>query len=168
MAADLPVVRPATHDDLDAIVAFGAAHVPTHYAPIIGADAAHQQVELWWTHDRLGPAVATGGRIVAEAGGQIVGVAERGEWQGEPVIWKLYVHPEHRGRGIGRTLLHAVIDGLPGSPRRIVLEHFAGNRRAAAFYEREGFVHLRTDPAANGDPAAATVWRARDLTADPS
>jgi RimJ/RimL family protein N-acetyltransferase len=52
---------------------------------------------------------------------------------------------------------------VPREASRVILEHFAGNERAAAFYEREGFEHLRTDPAASGDPAAATVWRVLDL-----
>jgi len=45
----------------------------------------------------------------------------------------------------------------------VLLVHVAGNARAAAFYEREGFVPLRTDPALDGDPAAAVVWRVRVL-----
>jgi len=53
---------------------------------------------------------------------------------------------------------------VPRRASRVILEHFAGNERAAVFREREGFVHLRTDPAVSGDPAAATVWRVLDLT----
>ncbi len=39
----------------------------------------------------------------------------------------------------------------------MLLVHVAGNARAAAFYEREGFVPLRTDPALDRDPAAASA-----------
>lgn len=161
MTADLRV-RPAVPADLDAVLAFGAAVAPPHYEPILGRDAARQQVEQWWTAERMRPAIAAGDVLVAEVDGGLVGVSERGRWDGDVVIWKLYVAADHRGRGIGRSLLQATIDGLPDDVPRVVLEHVAGNVRAAAFYEREGFRHLRTDPAASGDPAAATVWRVRE------
>jgi hypothetical protein len=57
-----------------------------------------------------------------------------------------------------------VIEALPEGTTRVLLEHVAGNDRAAAFDEREGFVQLRTAPAASGDPAAATVWRVHSLS----
>lgn len=119
---------------------------------------------MWWTREYLAPAVDAGALVVAEADGEVIGVAQRGEWNGDPVVWKLYVHPERRGQGVGRDLLRAVTAELPRGTSRVLVEHFAGNRRAAAFYEREGFVHLRTDPAPSGDPAADQVWRVRQLT----
>lgn len=158
------VVRLASEHDVDAIAAFGVAVVPPHYESIIGRAAAEEQVELWWTPERLQAALSNGALLVAEQDSELVGVAEVGEWEADPVIWKLYVLPDRRGRGIGRALLRAALAELPRPASRVILEHFAGNERAAAFYEREGFVHLRTDPAASGDPAAATVWRALDLT----
>ena len=92
------------------------------------------------------------------------GGAEVGEWEVEPAIWKLYFRPDRRGQGIVRQLLRAALAELPRRASRVILEHFAGSERAAAFSQSEGFVHLRTDPAASGDPAAATVWRVLDLT----
>jgi ribosomal protein S18 acetylase RimI-like enzyme len=156
-------VRLADEHDLDAIEAFGAAVVPAHYEPIIGKAAAQEQVDLWWTRKRLRSALSKGALVVAEHDDELVGVAEVGVWERDPVIWKLYLKPERRGRGIGRVLLRAAILEVPREASRVILEHFAGNERAAAFYEREGFEHLRTDPAASGDPAAATVWRVLDL-----
>lgn len=156
-------IRLASEHDLDAIAAFGAAVVPAHYEPIIGRAAAEEQVDLWWSRERLEAALSNGALLVAEQDNQLVGVAEVGTWEADPVVWKLYVHPDRRGRGIGRALLRAAIAQLPDPASRVLLEHFAGNERAAAFYEREGFVHLRTDPSASGEPAAATVWRVLEL-----
>jgi ribosomal protein S18 acetylase RimI-like enzyme len=158
------VIRLADEQDLDSIRAFGAVVVPAHYDPIIGPAAAQEQVDLWWTRERLLAALSDGVLLVAEADGELVGVAEVGAWDGDPVIWKLYVRPGHRGRGIGRMLLLSAISEVPREASRVVLEHFAGNERAGAFYQREGFEHLRTDPAVSGEPAAATVWRVLDLT----
>ena len=47
--------------------------------------------------------------------------------------------PRHRGRGLGRRLLDALIAQLPADARRLYIEHFVANHRAGTFYEREGF-----------------------------
>ncbi len=155
-------MRPARASDVPAITDFAAAVVPAHYEPILGADAAHDQLR-WWTTERMAAAVA-GSRVqVAMAAGGIVGVCESGELDSEQVIWKLYVAPGLRGRGIGLALLEHAIAGLPARTDHVLLEHFAGNTRAAAFYARQGFDVVRTEPAASGDPAAAVVWRSRRL-----
>lgn len=95
------VIRDAANGDVDATCAFGAAHIPAHYQPLIGRDAALAQVRSWWNEDRIKHAVQAGNVVVAAAGGAIVGVAERGQWSGEHMVWKLYVHPDHHSRGIG-------------------------------------------------------------------
>lgn len=161
-AVDGLVVRDAVLGDVEAICDFGAAHIPSHYGPFIGQDAAHAQVTRWWSLERIGKAVAAGQVVIAAAGDEILGVAERGEWAGVPVIWKLYVHPHHRGRAIGPKLIRAVIAQLPARADRLQVEVFAANHRADDFYEREGFVYVKTesDPA---DPALAIVWRELDL-----
>ncbi|CAN5156571.1 GNAT family N-acetyltransferase [soil metagenome] len=159
-------MRAASIEDLDAILAFGAAHVPQHYGPILGRDKAQQQIDLWWTADGMGPAIRRGHVKVALSGDIVVGVAETGRWDGDWVIWKLYVHPDHRGQGVGRELLKSVVEDLPEGTTQVMLEHFAGNHRAGQFYEREGFFHVRTEPSASGDPKAATVWRKHFFATD--
>ena len=157
-------MRPARPDDVPALCRFGARVVPAHYAPLIGQQAADAQVDAWWTPAALAPAVADGLVVVAElsdgpAGG-IVGVGQRGRMGADHVIWKLYVDPAHRGSGLGPRLLRALTDQLPPEATRVVIEHFAGNVRAGAFYEREGFAVERITPHPSGEPARATVWRA--------
>jgi putative acetyltransferase len=52
------------------------------------------------------------------------------------------VQRERRGQGIGRRLLHALLDWTkPRGYHRIELEVFANNPGAIRLYEREGFVH---------------------------
>ena len=80
----------------------------------------------------------------------------------EPIIGKAAAE-EQVELWRSRQRLRAALVEVPRPAVRVILEHFAGNERAAALYEREGFVHLRRDPAASGDPAAATVWRVLDL-----
>jgi len=173
MSARLPVydgagmgvtVRKANLGDVDAIVAFGAAVIPEHYAPVLGCRAAQAQL-AWWTPDRILPAVEAGRVHVATTDGcDVVGVCQTGEMNGEQVIWKLYLAPDYRGQSIGMELLHLAISALPRPADRVVVEHFAGNTSAAKFYEREGFEVLRTDPPPSGQSSDhAIVWRRLQL-----
>lgn len=157
-----PVVRDAERDDVLAICQFGAAVIPPHYAPLIGMDAAEEQVRQWWNETCIDEAVAEGLVVVAEAAGQLVGVGQRGRYGVDHVVYKLYVAPQHRGRGLGPRLLDALTRQLPISAERLHIEHFAANERAAAFYERAGFAVQRIEASPTGDPGRAVVWRARD------
>ena len=158
------VVRDADTQDVPAICAFGETHVPPHYAPLIGEEAADAQVAHWWNQEQISAAVAAGLVVVAEAGDQVVGVAQRGRAGADHVIYKLYVDPRHRGAGLGPRLIEALVRRLPPDAERLCVEHFAGNERAGAFYEREGFTVERTAPSADGDPALDVVWRVRQPT----
>lgn len=159
----LPVVRDAKHDDVVTICQFGETHIRSHYAPLIGAEAADAQVRRWWNETHVGTAVAQGLVVVAEADGQLLGVGQRGRSGVDHVVYKLYVHPEHRGRGLGPQLLDALIRQLPADADRLYIEHFAGNERAGAFYEREGYTVDRIESSPTDDPALRVVWRVRDL-----
>lgn len=156
-------VRKASPDDLDAIVAFGSDVIPAYYAPILGQHAAQAQL-AWWTRDRMAPAVEAHRVHVAATDRDVVGVCQTGELAGEQVIWKLYLAPAYRGRSLGVELLGHAITSLPPVVRRVDVEHFAGNARAARFYERQGFEVVRADPAPTGEsPSSAIVWRRRQL-----
>jgi GNAT superfamily N-acetyltransferase len=157
-------VRAARPGDVPAIGRFGEVHVRAHYAPLIGAAAAAAQVRDWWNETHLGAAVAGGLVVVAEDAGELVGVGQRGRSGPDHVVYKLYVHPGQRGRGLGPRLLDALAEQLPADAARLYIEHFAANERAGAFYEREGFTVDRIEPSATGDPALAVVWRVRPLT----
>lgn len=161
-----PVVRAAGRTDVVAICRFGEAHIPPHYTPLLGAAAADDQVRMWWNETHIGAAVADGLVVVAEQDGQLVGVGQRGRREADHVIYKLYVHPDHRGGGLGPRLIDALSRQLPADADRLYIEHFAANDRASTFYERQGFTVQRTEPSPTGDPALAVVWRARSLPAN--
>lgn len=161
-----PVVRDAAYDDVAAICRFGEAHIRAHYAPLIGAEAADEQVRRWWNQTHVGAAVAAGLVVVAEAGGQLVGVGQRGRSGADHVVYKLYVHPGHRGGGLGPRLLDALTRQLPADTDRLYIEHFVANERAGAFYEREGFTVERIESSPTGDPGLGVVWRGRSVRGD--
>jgi GNAT superfamily N-acetyltransferase len=162
-SGEQPVVRDAGPGDVEAIRGFGEAHIREHYAPLIGAAAAADQVRDWWNETAIGAAVAGGLVVVAEPGGQLVGVGQRGRRGADHVVYKLYVHPGHRGRGLGPLLLDALVSRLPADADRLFVEHFGANERAGGFYEREGFSVDRVEPGPGGGPGLAIVWRSRPL-----
>ncbi len=159
---DVVAIRDAVGDDVRPICAFGATHVPPHYAPLIGAAAADRQVVRWWGEEQIETAVSDGLVVVAEAGGRLVGVAQRGRHGADHVLYKLYLDPGSRGLGLGPRLIEAVIRRLPADATRLFVEHVASNTRAGAFYEREGFVVERVERSGTSS-ALDVVWRVRDL-----
>jgi len=73
---------------------------------------------------------------VAEDRGRIVGFARTGPGE----VHGLYIAPECARAGLGRRLFrHAVADLTARGHVPVVLWHFVGNDRAAAFYEQMGF-----------------------------
>ncbi|GAB2850095.1 GNAT family N-acetyltransferase [Lentzea nigeriaca] len=124
---------------------------------MIGEEAARDQLRFW-TETQITRAVTRGLMVVAEARDRIVGVGQRGRLDpttdSEHVIYKLYLHPDFRGHGIGPRLIDALVAQMDTD--EVHIEHFAANVRAGAFYEREGFAVVRRD----GD----IVWRSRAVT----
>ena len=157
------IVRDAEHGDVAAICRFGDVHIRRHYTPLIGAPAADEQVCRWWNETHIGTAVAEGLVVVAEVDGRLVGVGQRGRRGTDHVVYKLYVHPQHRGRGLGPLLLDALMTQLPPDAARLYIEHFVANARAGAFYERQGFTVERIESSPTQDPGLGVVWRARGL-----
>lgn len=150
-------MRDAVPDDIAAIRRFGEEYIPPHYTPLIGAEAAGEQLRFW-SETQITRAVTRGLVVVAEAAGQLVGVGQRGRREpgrdSDHVIYKLYVHPGLRGHGIGPRLIDALTEHMDAE--KVYVEHFAANERAGAFYEREGFEVERIEQ--------AIVWRSRPLT----
>jgi GNAT superfamily N-acetyltransferase len=73
---------------------------------------------------------------VAQEGHRLLGFAAvSGDW-----LEQLYVHPDHQGRGVGRTLLEDVQRRASGGLR---LHVFTRNAPARRFYEAAGFVLVR-------------------------
>jgi ribosomal protein S18 acetylase RimI-like enzyme len=72
----------------------------------------------------------------------------------------MWVHPEHRGRGIGARLLHAVVEWAAGDGAREVSLWVAdGNETAAGLYRRAGFVPTgRRQPLPSNPAVGEEEW----------
>lgn len=138
------LVRPATADDVAAIVAVGHATWPATY-DFAGSDYVEHGLATWWSPAAVLRGLSSTTTIVAEVDGRVVGVANVDLRPDVPVIWRLYVLPAHQGTGVGGALLRALVDAVPADRRAVSIEYAAGNDRAAAVYARHGFVETRRE-----------------------
>ncbi|WP_220139967.1 GNAT family N-acetyltransferase [Nocardia huaxiensis] len=109
--------------------------------------------------------VAEGGQIlIARAGDEIVGCgALLAEGHGVFEVSKMAVPPSHRGRGIGRIVLEALIAyARANGATRLYLESNTKLANAVHLYESVGFVHVA--PPAPSPYARADVYMEYELT----
>lgn len=135
--------RPADAPDCARILREWAAETP--WFPVDTPAAADPQAIRERMH--------RGEVIVAEAGGLAGFLALEGDF-----LACLYVARRHRGRGVGKRLL----DHAKARKGRLDLWTHAANRRARAFYAREGFAERRRTAGANDErlPDVEYVWPA--------
>lgn len=170
MADTLVTIRPGTAGDIPAFVALGRAVVPPTYGPI---DAAYAQrmIDEWWTPEVFAMSMQRNQHVVAEVGGEVVALANLGRlsqsYRAFPhvsgdreVMWKLYVHPDHQGLGIGSSLLAEVESRVEGD--ELWLEVVDGNEQAFGFYSAHGFEARERTP--DEGPWPDDVWMLKRLS----
>lgn len=150
-------LRPGTAADVPGLRALGEAVLPATYDPIDPALSA-LILDEWWAVEKLEDQVGRLPHVVAEADGRIVGMANLGRRGEREVMWKLYIHPDHQGTGLGARLLGATEELVEGD--ELWLEHVAGNDQAAGFYARHGFVEVERTP---NPPYPDDVWMRKAL-----
>ena len=102
-----------------------------------------------WPYEAFRRFLGEDGFLVCEAGGAVAGyvVADSMPNYGRPLghVKDIAVHPEYRGRGLGRLLLGRALGVLEADGASTVkLEVRAGNEPALALYREFGFEHRRT------------------------
>lgn len=168
----ISVVRPAEIADAGAIAAVHVDSWRTTYRGLLPDDflaslepAAYEDR---WRRTLTG---GTGRVFVAEDEGQVVGFASGGrERAGEDgfsgELYAIYILEQAQGRGHGRQLAKAVVQGL----REMKLEDMIvwvlrDNHPARHFYERLGGVYVRVQPITIGSTLLEEVsygWRSLD------
>ena len=136
-------IRPATNDDVGAIVGIYNWAVNQTFATIDSEALSTEEAADWWeTHARRSRL------IVATDDSGVIGWARLFPWKqrGIDVVEDLvYVDPVHHGRGIGRALLTELIGQARGlGYRTIVATWPPTTARALQLHEKLGFESVGT------------------------
>lgn len=146
MPSQPPSVRDAGADDLGAIfeiynreVLHGTATFDTE-PRVVGRDDA-------WLTERDTERHPV---VVAVIDDRVLGWGSLGPWSERggyvrTAEGSVYVHADHRGRGVGRLLLAAVIDRARAAGLGVILARIAGaNEPSVRLFEAFGFAHIGT------------------------
>ena len=136
-------IRPATNDDVRAIVGIYNWAVNQTFATIDSEPLSAEEAADWWeTHARRSRL------IVATDDCGVIGWARLFPWKqrGIDVVEDLvYVDPVHHGRGIGRALLTELITQARGLGYRTIVATVAtDNRSGLQLHEKLGFESVGT------------------------
>lgn len=88
--------------------------------------------------------------LVASVDDQVVGWASLSAWSTRGAYARtaeasVYVHADHRGRGVGELLLGALIERAQNTGLGVILARIAeANAPSVALFERFGFTHIGT------------------------
>jgi ribosomal protein S18 acetylase RimI-like enzyme len=140
----MTTIRPAAEEDIDRIASVFLRCWTDSYRDVVQPDeiaawTAERATNVWSDHVRSGRTAV----LVADDDGKVLGVARHHDG----VLDSLYVDPDASGRGIGRALVHAVLERE--GARDVQLWVFESNAAARAFYGRIGFMpdgRRRRDP----------------------
>jgi L-amino acid N-acyltransferase YncA len=98
-----------------------------------------------WYADRIGRGFPV---LVAVTGPQVLGYASYGDWRAfdgyrGTVENSVYVAPDIQGRGVGRTLLQALVDDARAQGKHVMVAGIeAGNIGSIRLHEKLGFVEV--------------------------
>jgi len=155
-------IRQAEGNDLNDVIEIGHRTWPVIYEPIAGIDYVAMGLAKWWTSDVVAASIRRGQTLVAEVAGDVIGMVAFGTQGDHFVVWKLYVLPEHHGKGIGSQLMEAVVERARDyGHARITVAYPDGNSYAERFHRAHGFVESHREPSGSGLPD--TIWMVREL-----
>ena len=147
MSIDNYLIRQATVADVPAIVAFGAqvsyeTYVKTNFLP---ADYVTGPQRYYWSSDYLLNSVQAARTLLLLAFDDdvLIGMTEVEQLsETEAVMWKLYVHHNYHGQGLGSRLMQEIEARLPDNIEQLKTEYYDSNTPAAGFYKARGFEFL--------------------------
>ncbi|PSQ16466.1 N-acetyltransferase [Halobacteriales archaeon QS_8_69_26] len=136
-------IRPATADDAEGIGAVAEASWEADYPEVVSRESAAEAAGEWYGPDRMRRAAEDPGTVLLVAAeGEVVGFAHAAVSTERMAgsILRLYVHPDHRRRGIGSDLLAATVEALRDlEVERIEAMVLAANDQGNEFYREAGF-----------------------------
>lgn len=106
--------RSASADDIEAVRTIARDSWEVDYPGILSRETAEEAVENWYSREQVRSAVEDplAFLLVAERDAEPVGFVHAGLYDDTGAVLRLYVHPDHRGEGIGTELFEGVRDRL--------------------------------------------------------
>jgi GNAT superfamily N-acetyltransferase len=150
-SAGAPLIRKASAADLPACAAIINAYIDD--TPWLPRTISREALEALFVPGLLDQRTL----FVADQDGEILGYASLDPAKG--FLPALYLKPEARGTGLGKTLLGAVKAARPQGFELTVFEPNTGARR---FYQREGLIEIpesRVENTEEGVPTLLMRWR---------
>jgi len=136
-------IRQARADDLPVITEIYNEAILKTAATFDTAPKTLEEQEKWFSaHDHKHPL------LVAELGSQVVGWASLTEWSdrcsySDTAELSFYVKEELQGKGIGRSLLKAIVlEAEKAGIHTIIARVTEGNEVSIRLHEDEGFQHI--------------------------
>ncbi|WP_267639569.1 GNAT family N-acetyltransferase [Haloarchaeobius amylolyticus] len=138
--------RPATVDDIDAIQRVAERSWEQDYPDIVSRESIRETVHEWYGEDRLRTDIAAADTMVLAAVDEddVVGFAHGVVADDTGTLMRVYVDPDHRGEGVGRSLVEVAVDdfatrGVDRVEALVLTANDPGNE----FYQRLGFEHVQ-------------------------
>ncbi len=135
-------IRPATADDVDAVVDAAEAAWYAAYGGVLKPAAIAEAIAEYYDPKLIEAAIELDeiAFYVAEADGVIGFASAERTWADEVELHTLYVHPDRWGEGIGSALLDRVIEwAREQDVDRIACGVLSGNAIGTGFFEAVGF-----------------------------
>lgn len=137
-------VRKAALEDIQQIRAVGSASWRATYIGIFPDAFIEHVLEQWWSETNFQRSIPNAAlcNLVAEQDGNLVGTLMGTVNPGEAdqvQLFRLYIHPDYLGQGVGKQLWQAYLQHLALGVKRVDLEVEPQNTRAIQFYTRLGF-----------------------------
>ncbi len=144
-------ITAATAADIPTISALANAIWPLAYKDILAAEHIENMLARIYAPESLQAEMDAGHRFFL-AYENNTPVAYASAYKAENTIWlkKLYVHPAHKGQGIGAALLEAVTQPhFPAAQIQLLVNK--NNTPAQKFYAKNGFTQTGETPVQMGD-----------------
>jgi ribosomal protein S18 acetylase RimI-like enzyme len=141
---DLVQIEPAGESALPAIARLAGSIWRACYPGIISSQQIDYMLDRMYSLEALRREIISGGICYQRlfVAGEFAGFASYGPAGPDAFkLHKLYLHPEHHGRGLGGSLLqHCEREVRKLGAQRLTLNVNKQNAGAIAFYRRNGFV----------------------------
>lgn len=147
-------VREATSDDVGPIRRVVEASWETDYPDILSRESIESGIDDWYAPDRLEAELERARTLllVAERDGDVVGFVHCLWANDEGDILRLYVHPDHRGEGVGGDLLDRARERLADHDvDRLEAMVLRANEPGNEFYRAFGFERVDAGETTIGD-----------------